>query len=131
MRELDIWQNLIIRACKSNFPSREFLLDRLSKIWAKRCGIKIQESGSFKSALAHEMLFILEKKEIGLDKRAFLSILENMNPNSLYNKNDIPFQTLCYWSKVIISLAMIIRLTEIKQWEGFRRPLRSQTNKNK
>ena len=109
-RNLDKWEQLLIRGCKSNCD----LIVRCRKIWVRRIGIKTQSNGEY---IAHALFKILHKRSRGFSDRDMMEYLHGMSDQEPFGKcigGELP-----YWDRVIFNLGIIIMSTEIKEWVNY------------
>jgi len=111
MEKLDKWDNLLIRACKSNGDS----VRRLCKIWKMRCCVA--EGQNIYPYIADRLITIMENTQRGLDVR---DIIDSLDPSSKW-KNNI-YEVDSYHLKVIKILITKIAFTAVDQWNGLISP---------
>ena len=117
-KELDKWEVLLIRAIKSNGD----VLRRLRKIWHMRCGLSSNYECDY--FIANALMIILEMREKGVIHNfdGWKIVIEALAPGDEWKWDYEPEDP--YWEKVIAVLSSMIKLTAVKQWQGFRSPLR-------
>lgn len=118
---LDVWDTLMIRACKINRPS----LGRFRRIMARRCGLRLEHVED--RFVADYLLEIVER--LGL--KTLRNFVWEMNPTELWkcgaprgcevDANGVPHR---HREKVITLAASILRLTAVKKLPGLRSPSR-------
>ena len=111
--KLDKWDNLLIRACKSNGNT----VRRLRKIFRKRC--LLPKGCDVDSGLIYHLLKILEGRNKGLSFDDWFNILSEASPNSIRSKI---WQVKDYNEGLLSVIDGQISITAVKEWEGYIEP---------
>lgn len=118
---LDVWDSLMVRACKCNRPT----LGRFRRIMARRCALRLEHVED--AYVARYFLQIVEEHKL----TTLENFVWNLNPVEMWkygapkgcecDPNGVPYR---HREKVITLAASILRLTPVAKLPGLRSPSR-------
>ena len=113
--ELDIWENLLIRATKGLYRPRKTILRRCRRIWRMRC--ELPSGFECDYHIAQAMIKILVNRKTGFKIE---DLVYNLDPEQNW-KYELTENTP-YWERVITILSKELLSSETSQWLNYRSP---------